>query len=84
MQCYVHVQMWSIFDNYYSYETATSVNMGYGKMPLPSITFCNVNPIRESKLLAHEDSADITNTYKDIVDRNHGQVAKIFRYLLYN
>ena len=69
-----HVQMWSIFDNYYSYETATSVNMGYGKMPLPSITICNVNPIRESKLLAHEDSDKIITTYKDIADHNHGQV----------
>ena len=70
--------MWSIFDNYYSYETATSVNMGYGKMPLPSITICNENPIRESKLLEHEDADEITKIYQDIVNHKHGQVKMTF------
>ena len=48
--------------------------MAYGKMPLPSITICNENPIRESKLLAHEDADEITKIYKDIVHHKHGQV----------
>ena len=60
--------MWSIFGNYYSYETATSIKLGYGNMPLPSITICNQNPIRHSMLLAHEDAADIMDTYMDIVE----------------
>ena len=64
--------MWSIFDNYYSYQTVTSVSMAYGKMPLPSITICNMNPIRESKLLAHEASDEIKKTYNELL--NHTQV----------
>ena len=56
--------------------------MGYGKMPLPSITICNENPIRESKLLEHEDADEITKIYKDIVEHKHRQVKTTYVYYI--
>ena len=61
------LQMWSIFGNYYAYETSTSVNVGYKHLPFPSITFCNVNPVRHSELLNHPNDV-ATETYKALVN----------------
>ena len=55
-------QMWSIFDNYYAYETTTSVGIAYKQLPFPSITICNVNPVRHSQLM-EQASPDVRHAY---------------------
>ena len=47
--------MWSIFNNYYDYSTTTSVTMEYKHLPLPSITICNVNPVRHTSFANHSE-----------------------------
>ena len=61
--------MWSIFINYYAYETTTSIGLGYNHLALPSITFCNVNPVRHSQLMEHSDDY-IREEYEAMVEGN--------------
>ena len=42
-------QTYKVFHKYYKYETTTSVSIGYDKLSFPSLTLCNINPIRLSK-----------------------------------
>ncbi|KAK2167592.1 hypothetical protein LSH36_26g10056 [Paralvinella palmiformis] len=43
-------QTFQICEKYYSYKTTSSVSIGYDKLPFPSVTICNINPIRRSKV----------------------------------
>ena len=42
------VQTYSVFSKYYSYLTTASVGMGYDNLAFPTVTICNMNPIRRS------------------------------------
>ena len=43
-------QLYEIFSKYYAAETSSSVKLGYASLDFPSVTFCNLNPIRKSHL----------------------------------
>ena len=60
--------MVSIFHKYFSYETTTSVDLEYSHLPLPSITFCNVNVIRQSEIKKHGNEKAL-NEYKRLLGK---------------
>lgn len=39
-------QSYNIFVKYYARGTTTSVNIGYDHLEFPSVTFCNMNPVK--------------------------------------
>ncbi len=41
-------QTYLICEKYYRYETTTSVKIGYDKLQFPSVSLCNINPVRLS------------------------------------
>ena len=47
---------------YYSYDTNTKISLGYKSLPYPSISVCNINPIRMSQIkLASKELQDFIN-----------------------
>ena len=42
-------QLIDVFAKYYKRETSSSVKLDYAKLDFPSVTICNLNPIRKSQ-----------------------------------
>ena len=42
--------LYYVCTQYYSYDSTTKITLGYKSLPFPSISICNINPIRISKL----------------------------------
>ena len=42
-------QLIDVFTKYYKRETSSSVKLGYADLDFPSVTICNLNPIRKSQ-----------------------------------
>ena len=42
-------QLIDVFTKYYERETSSSVKLGYADLDFPSVTICNLNPIRKSQ-----------------------------------
>ena len=59
-------QMKSIYDKYYSYETTTSIKLKYSKLPFPSVTVCNINPLRKSMLEKYANE-ELVRLYEDVI-----------------
>ena len=58
-------QLRSISITYFERKTTSSINLGYAPLPFPSITLCNINPIRLNKLdLASDDMKDFVESVK--------------------
>ena len=52
-------QLIDVFTKYYKRETSSSVKLDYAKLDFPSVTICNLNPIRKSQAhLAGESFQD--------------------------
>ena len=73
--------MWSVFSLYYSYETTISMNIGYSTLPLPSITICNINPMRYS--LLSEDEIEDEDHILPLVSWKSRDMVSLLRMLLY-
>ena len=58
-------QLRSISITYFERKTTSLITLGYAPLPFPSITLCNINPIRLDKLdLASDDMKDFVESVK--------------------
>ena len=55
--------LYTLFHKYYSAETTSSIQLGYATLGFPSVTICNVNPIRLSAV------PDTPQSFQDFLDR---------------
>lgn len=58
-------QMYYVFSEFLSYPVSTKIQLGYDTLDFPSVTICNVNPLRMSQL---DDFPEM----KDFVDELSG------------
>ncbi|ELU09235.1 hypothetical protein CAPTEDRAFT_200711 [Capitella teleta] len=62
-------QTYLIFTKYYKRDTTTSVNIGYAKLAYPSVTFCNLNPIRQSAVNKYLNGSDVMTLVEKVAPR---------------
>ncbi|XP_060598498.1 amiloride-sensitive sodium channel subunit alpha-like [Ruditapes philippinarum] len=55
------IQLYYLFNTYYSYPVQTSVKLDFDSIAFPAITLCNMNPVRKSKL---DNSEELTEVLK--------------------
>ena len=48
--------LYYLFDVFYSYPKHSTIELGFSSLSFPAVTFCNVNPLRRSKLEATSET----------------------------
>ncbi|XP_060072201.1 degenerin mec-10-like [Ylistrum balloti] len=59
---YLCLQMYALFEDYYTYPVETTVSLKFSAIRYPDITFCNMNPIKKSML--HHTPQSLQDTLK--------------------
>ncbi|XP_033760708.1 acid-sensing ion channel 5-like [Pecten maximus] len=47
---YLCLQMYALFEDYYSYPIETTVSLKFNAIQYPAVSFCNMNPLKKSML----------------------------------
>ncbi len=66
--CILHI--WYLTKEYISYDTSTKTTIGYDYLDFPSVTVCNMNPIRLNQL--DKTPADLQAFIQEIAESKNG------------
>ena len=58
-------QLYQVFEEFRSYPVSTKIELGYDTLDFPSVTICNINPLRMSRLHTFPEMEEFVKTLAD-------------------